>query len=530
MRSETTSQQALNLMNPQDLGASRGHWRNGLAIEHLWLFVPIFVLLWRAFNFPLPVLDFWWHLKMGEVIASTRAIPRVDLFSFTMAGHPFVVQNWLGELVLYWTYQLGGFPLLVFFFGLIALFTFILVYKLCLAATSKLRLAIFVALLAAVGTYSFSRPQTFSFLFFAIYYFVLTRYRERRSDVLWLLPALMALWVNIHGAFALGLGLVALYIVSESIRRLVDVSRTDALEFDEIRKLVLLLFLCGAATLLNPETYKVYDYIRTVVSDPASQQYVMEWQPPAIKDIQSILIFYAPLLIGLFTFMYSRVKPDLTEIAIFFGFGLFGMTAIRNAGWFTITAYPIITRYLPLVDFDSLLPSRFHKANRIVDWLNRPDREPRAYSHLNTVIACVALIALIGQSPWIKPALARTSLLDPQTPVGAANFIEQSELTGRIFHPQIYGDYLIWRLWPKQKSFFDGRVHLFDVEFVRQNIMLLHDSHWEDLLARWDIQYILLSKGPGDNTNLKVIESARNSSRWKKLYEDDVSILFEKLW
>ena len=80
-----------------------------VSIEHLWLGLPVFALLWKSFLFPLPFLDFWWHLKIGEVIATTRSIPRIDLFFFTAAGQPFIVQNWLAELLYYGTYRFGGF-------------------------------------------------------------------------------------------------------------------------------------------------------------------------------------------------------------------------------------------------------------------------------------------------------------------------------------------------------------------------------------------------------------------------------------
>jgi hypothetical protein len=131
-------------------------------------------------------------------------------------------------------------------------------------------------------------------------------------------------------------------------------------------------------------------------------------------------------------------------------------------------------------------------------------------------------------SPWVRPAVRNVSLLNAQTPVGAANYIEQQGITGRIYHPQIFGDYLIWRLWPQQRSFIDGRVHIFDVNFVRDTTFLLHDSHWQQVLARWDIDYMLLQKGSNDQDTQSAIETARNSALWTKLYEDDISILFEK--
>ncbi|RME47787.1 MAG: hypothetical protein D6791_04955, partial [Chloroflexi bacterium] len=61
-----------------------------LRIEHLFLLIPMMVVVWMGFMHPLRRLDFWWHLKVGEIIFTTRQIPRVDLFSYTRAGEPFV--------------------------------------------------------------------------------------------------------------------------------------------------------------------------------------------------------------------------------------------------------------------------------------------------------------------------------------------------------------------------------------------------------------------------------------------------------
>src|SRR5207247_5900308 len=152
-----------------------------------------------------PLLEFCWHLKTGQVIATTGSIPRVDLFSFTAAGKPFVLQNWLAELLYYIVYRAGGFPLLVFFNALMATAAFLFVYHLCLEATDKVRIAAFVAFLAAIGNYSTVRPHTFSFFMFAASSWRLSGYRFRRRDSLWTLPVLMFFCVTFHFTFVLGL-------------------------------------------------------------------------------------------------------------------------------------------------------------------------------------------------------------------------------------------------------------------------------------------------------------------------------------
>jgi hypothetical protein len=335
--------------------------------------------------------------------------------------------------------------------------------------------------------------------------------------------------VNLHGAFVLGLGICLVYIACEACRRLIDPQRADALTVSEIRKLVLVFLLCGLATLANPEGYGIYDYVRAVILDPGSQRLVAEWRPPQVNDFLGFLLFYCPFLLAVFTFIHARVKPDLTEVTLFAVFAIFGLTAIRNAAWFSTITYPLLARYLPLVDLGPLMPLRRY---RTVDKLLAPAavtgaNEGRPFARLNVVVLVIATVVLATQSPWLRPHLMEKSLLAEQTPVGVAEFIHREGVTGRMFHPQDFGDYLMWRLWPQQKTFVDGRVHLFSLEFLEEYELATRDPLSTDLVGRWNIQYILLSKVPGQS-NPKAIETMQASSDWVRMYEDGVSVLYEK--
>ena len=90
----------------------------------------------------------------------------------------------------------------------------------------------------------------------------------------------------------------------------------------------------------------------------------------------------------------------------------------------------------------------------------------------------------------------------------------------------MYGDYLIWRLWPQQRSFIDGRVHLYDGAFVRDYILTFQDAGWESRLAEYDIEYLLLPKG--DENSQSIIRDAQASANWILLYEDALSVLLKK--
>lgn len=506
-------------------------------IEHLWLSLPVALVAWKGFLHPLRLLDFWWHLKAGELIVTTGSIPRTDLFSFTAAGKPFILQNWLTEVLYYAVYRIGGLPLLVALNAALLLAALIPVYHLSWEAADRhLRLAVLATLMAALSLamYSNMRPQVFSFALFTGYYWVLSGYRRRRRDLLWTLPLLMALWVNLHGAFVLGLGLIGLFLGCEAVRRLVHGPRPDTLSIPELRKLGLTLALTLLATLVNPETYRVYAYVIAVQADRASQMLVAEWQAPPIDRLEGILIFFGPFFTVLLVLLYARYRPELTELALFLGFAVFALTARRNGVWFAFIVSPILARYLPTLDVLNDLESL--RRLRCVDGLARRVRRrmevtaPPRYG-LNALIAGIGLAITVITSPWVYPRLGierlGTSLWQKETPVGAMDYIQQHGLRGPIFHPQDYGDYLIWRLWPQQRSFFDGRVHLFGESLVREYLLVFRDPHWEERLAKYDIQYLLLSKG--EENNQMMIDDARASPDWHVLYEDDVSVLFEKV-
>ena len=41
--------------------------------------------------------------------------------------------------------------------------------------------------------------------------------------------------------------------------------------------------------------------------------------------------------------------------------------------------------------------------------------------------------------------------------MGAANFLKENQAGGPIFNTYEYGGYLLWSLWPEQRTFIDGR-------------------------------------------------------------------------
>ena len=165
----------------------------------------IFVLNWTAngrFNDP----DTWWHLKIGEQIWETGALPTTDEFSYTTNNHDWLPHPWLADLTMYAAYRVAGLQGLFFWLILLGSCLVVVIYIHCAASSGNAKTALLGGLAAwffATITLSI-RPLMLGHLFLALELLLLHLGKTRDRRWLWGLPIVFALWVNCHGSFFLG--------------------------------------------------------------------------------------------------------------------------------------------------------------------------------------------------------------------------------------------------------------------------------------------------------------------------------------
>src|SRR5271170_4596276 len=110
--------------------------------------------------------DMWWHLKTGEVIWTTHAIPTTDLFSYTTNHHAWIPHEWLSELLIYGAYRWSGYSGLMLWLCFFTALLLIAGYILCSLYSRNPK----TAFLGAMVIWLFSttglsvRPQLIGFL------------------------------------------------------------------------------------------------------------------------------------------------------------------------------------------------------------------------------------------------------------------------------------------------------------------------------------------------------------------------------
>ncbi len=472
-----------------------------IRLEHLWVVLALSIIGGFIALVPTAPNDFWWHLKAGELIAS-EGIPSTNRFAWTLpADTPFVYQSWLGEWLFFALYRLGGLPLIVFARNMLGLLAFALVALEAKRRSGSWRLAAGVVLLAAAMTINnlTTRTQIWSWVPFVLVITLLSRYVDGNLSPRWLvaLPLMMLLWVNLHGAFMLGLLVGGAFVVGEMVRCLSH--RPDALTWSRLKLLTLAVGAMFIAALANPLGIGVFRYVLDLLSDVPSQSLINEWQSPTTRTLAG-LFFHLGILALIAAFALARCRPTITDVLLVCGVAWQAFVGIRYVIWFGMAAMPIVAQSLaPVHPVLSTPPAGGQPILR---------REQGWRMGINMAIFGSLVLLVVVVQPWFKPLLpfpqpyraifadvpGAPMLFSADTPVQATNHLLAQPCEGRLFNEMGYGSYLDWAFYPDAQVFIDPRVELYPMSLWQDYVDLTKGRRVEPLLNDYMIACVLLDR------------------------------------
>jgi hypothetical protein len=446
---------------------------------------------------PIRPEDLWWHLGMGRVIAGVRAIPLVDLFSFTRRGVPYFDQPWLAQLVLFFTHDAVGLAglLLLGFLLMLAAETMIVASAVRRGARIVPALLVQFALAPVAARGWSMRPQALAVPIFAAYVFLLARWRSGERAPIWLLVPLMIVWANLHGSFPFGVALVVLTLLAAAIDA-AQKRRGPAVAWKELG---LVAAGCALAPLVNPRGSALFGYVISLLRDP-SVHIAREWQTVTLADAEGRYVA-AVLLATCAIAVWKR--PRLGDLVLIAPFAVLLLSAVRNGIWLSFVLGPLVASWLAPATPAEGVPRRLVAASAIA----------------------ILLFSLI---PWIKPLLLPRPygplVWSERTPIAAAEALARDpRRPARLFHGMGFGSYLIFAL-PSQPVFLDPRLELYPM------------SYWNDLatagagrdvgaiLERYGIEGVLAEK----HRQAALVTTMRALAGFELRYEDDDCAYFAR--
>ena len=457
--------------------------------------------------------DTWWHLRAGQWIWEHRAVPTVDPFSYTRQGAAWQYPGWIVEVPMYWIFSLLGPGGLNLWTAAMVTLAFAFVWR-TLSGGPFLRAFVMILGVAASGVYWAARPYLVTFLLAAIYLCILEDFRGKDYPSgyrrIWWLPALMALWANSHGGFAVGFILLGVYFVG-CFRIVINGSRIGiAYSRMALRTLVPVSLVSILAVCINPYGPVMLLYPFKTVGIGALQDYIQEWQSPNFHSI-SVQPFAWLLLLTLGAVGVSRRRISLVDLLLVSGFFYLGLLAGRNVALFALVAPMVITRHLaPVME---VLAWRIRLRSLPVGLV------PRGIALTNLLIAGLVLVAVGFKVALVYPLSANEDAFRIGLPVGAVQYLREAEPPGRLFNSYNWGAYLLWAL-PEHPVFVDGRTDLYNDEVIGEWLHAARaEEGWQGVLDRWDVRLILLEPSTPLVYRLEV-------NGWRLLYSDEVAVVY----
>lgn len=477
-------------------------------------FVSMFMVLLATLQ--LTDFDYFWHLKTGEYISTHGALPNGDVFSFTHLGQPWVLHEWLFEVVLYgmftWLGSLGV-KLLTATLAMTALgITYALLRRLAVSPSIAfvLLLAVFIPFSPSISP----RPQLVTCVFFASFLYVLLSFKYfQTTRYLFALPLLMVVWVNAHGGYVVGFALAGLFVACEWANYWILNDRNGG----QKQRLVRLTFAAIATVLasaINPEFLGHWLYPFQVMGMEATRS-IQEWQSLDFHDWAGR--GYLILVLAFFvSYTYTTRKPDFTELIVPTVFMAVGFVVIRHVPLSALTLVSFIAIALSRGSAAEL--SAFWQRTGLALFYERWVGGGKQLGNGEYVLNWLLLLAIaIGLSIFYPILHANDEdKANASLPVKAAEFVANAGLTGHMFNSYHFGGYLIYRLYPAQRVFIDGRADMYGDAFINeyQEIIGL-TSGWVKTFDKYQIDYVIT----GRNEPLRQLLQARGDFRL--VYEDE---------
>jgi hypothetical protein len=448
--------------------------------------------------------DMWWHIRVGGDILRTGHWPTVDAYSWTSTGTPWIAYEWLGEIPLYLVHsisgRLGGVVALDFFLIVLSSIIMLAVYWLASERAGNSKAGFIAALfLASLAFGNFSlRPQMFGFLFLVLTLLVMEKFRQGVSWVLWTLPPIFLLWVNIHGSFIIGIGVITLYLLAGLFAFEKGSIKAIAWTRSQRIKIETALLFCIAVLPITPYGTQLAIYpFDMAFSQPINVANISEWRPMPFEIIGGKM-FLAFIVIFFLLQMFFRFTWRLEELILALGGAVMACIHVRFVLLFVPFFAPVfaasLARWIPAY--------KRHKDQFIA----------------NAVIMAGVVIAMVHYFPTRADLDKKVAQVYP---VGALEYMRTHNVSRRIMNEYGFGGYLVFA---GEKTFIDGRGDLYE-----RNGVLGDYVHFANLkpgslqvLRNYGVETVLLDPGSSLVTVLLA------SHEWQQFYRDKTTVILTR--
>jgi hypothetical protein len=434
--------------------------------------------------------DTHWHVAVGRWIVEHGAFPRVDVFSHTHSGQPWIAKEWLSQLIMFGAHSLGGWTAVALMTALCLAFCFAYAtYWLAsrLRWTVALIMVLVMVLLATPSL--LARPHIIALPMMLAWIIGVVNAADQNRTPHWALIPLMLVWSNAHAGYTIG------FVVAGLLAAQAVINAGRAGWFAAARGWGVFLTLALIASAITPYGFEAILLTINLFGVAESLTLVEEWQPMKMDEVGwGFVLVAAALMVGL----AFQPRQNLFRILII---ALLTYMMVKHARFtlvfgfiaFFVAASPLVAR------FRQLGPEGLSVGQNL--------------ARLG-VIAGVALVGFLSFSP--------TPVTNPKTtPTEALKAARSAGLLGQpVYNSYNFGGYLISHGVP---TFIDGRSD----QLFLNGFFLAYEASRQDKDPAHLMRYI----APHNVTWAIVLPASPEAQRfkdagWRELFADDRGMVY----
>lgn len=448
------------------------------------------------------------HLLMGKYILQTGSVPTTEQFIYPYLNRHYVTHEWLADVIFYGIYKFSGLKGIVLFSAFALASAFYLIYQ---SATTRFQTRLAAFLLVAWGALATSlnwatRPHLISMMFLAIWLLWADKLRRGEKISIWLFPAFMLVWSNMHGEFIAGILVLFSYAVGWVIDILLDNTNVNKVVG---KNLWMALILSALASLLNPGGAGSWESILGFVNNQYLMSRMLESNPPNFQ-MPEMRVLLGLIAISVFLLAIKKERMSSGQGLLLAGFTAMSLIAFRN-----IHLYGVV---IPFVLAETL--SAFNN----ISFLFRLEANlHRIESQIKGLFWVVASTILLGVLVLSSTTADRLYQFNRSTfPAGAVEWLKENPQEGRMFNYLNWGGYINFNLWPEQLAFVDSVADVTGEVTMQYETVIRLLPGWEGIFQQYEIGWVIV---PSDSM---LANALVDEHQWDILYKDETAIILRK--
>jgi hypothetical protein len=242
------------------------------------------------------------------------------------------------------------------------------------------------------------------------------------------------------------------------------------------------------------------------------QAYIGEWLSPDFHQhryLPTLLMILATLALPALSPPRLRARELLLLTAVTY----MALRSVRHIPIYVLVAVPLLSGMVQAI------LERAGKAN-LFEPRARPLPRPKMILNLLLLMGVV-----VFASVRLHSVIGRQGKTEAQEfPAAAVNFLAANGSPGPLLNHYNWGGYLIWRLYPNDAVYIDGRADVYGDSFLDgfASTYYLKGQSWQDPLEAWGIRTVVL---PPD---APLVIALTTMPGWKVAFADDQAVVLIK--